>query len=458
MVLDEHVYSDAGISGSSLEGRPGIQALLKAASTAPPPFDVVLVDDTSRLARDTADAIRIVQHLTFAGVRIIFISQGLDTASEQAETLVAVHGVVDQLYIKELRHKTRRGIKGQIDRGFHSGGKTYGYRSLKVYDPSGRKDADGPAVIGKRLEVDPDQATTIRQIFTWYVDGVSHPEMADRLNTTNVLTPRGTPWTRHHTQRILRNERYLGRQVWGQVRYERRPGTNKLIPRQQPRDHWHVVDNPDLRIIEDALWQCAVERRTAVARRLRHTSTPGAHGRSGAYSKHLLVGLSRCGTCGKSVSIVSSGHGSPRYGCPNSWHNGRTACDAREIVRAKVADPLVLDGLRTALLKPVMVRRITKAVTAEVTNALQMRPSERDALKSRRDTVASKLANLVKAVEAGVALSTVQQQISKREIELRQAERELDALSRFPEVDIKVLPAWVHHQVNDVAGLLADDP
>ena len=107
-----------------------------------------------------------VQHLTFAGVRLIFISQGLNTASEQAETLVAVHGVVDQLYIKELRHKTRRGIKGQIDRGFHSGGKTYGYRSVKVVDASGRRDADGPVVVGKRLEVAAEQAVVIRQIFT----------------------------------------------------------------------------------------------------------------------------------------------------------------------------------------------------------------------------------------------------------------------------------------------------
>ena len=60
-VIDQHIYSDAGITGASLEGRPGIQALLKAAATAPPPFEVLLVDDTSRFARDTADAIRAVQ-------------------------------------------------------------------------------------------------------------------------------------------------------------------------------------------------------------------------------------------------------------------------------------------------------------------------------------------------------------------------------------------------------------
>ena len=34
-LIDEHIYSDAGIPGSSLDGRPGIQALLKTATTSP---------------------------------------------------------------------------------------------------------------------------------------------------------------------------------------------------------------------------------------------------------------------------------------------------------------------------------------------------------------------------------------------------------------------------------------
>ena len=104
------------------------------------------------------------------------------------------------------------------------------------------------------------------------------------------------------------------------------------------------------------------------------------------------------------------------------------------------------------------MRRITKAVTAEVTKALQARPSDRDALQRRRDAVARKLANLVEALEAGVASPTVQQQITKREVELHEIEGELVQLSRLPDVDVKVLPSWVRQQMSDVARLLADDP
>jgi len=91
-----------GISGSSIDGRPGLQALLAAAEQTPRPIDVLLVDDSSRVSRDTADAIRIMQRLKFCGIRVIYISQNFDSANEQAETLVAVRGMVDSLYLREM--------------------------------------------------------------------------------------------------------------------------------------------------------------------------------------------------------------------------------------------------------------------------------------------------------------------------------------------------------------------
>src|SRR5688500_9611772 len=60
-----HVYADAAISGASLEGRAGLAALLLATATPPLPFDVLLVDDSSRITRDLADALRVMHQLRF---------------------------------------------------------------------------------------------------------------------------------------------------------------------------------------------------------------------------------------------------------------------------------------------------------------------------------------------------------------------------------------------------------
>src|SRR5262245_31310907 len=72
-VVAEHVHTDAAISGSSLD-RPGIRALLDAVGRRPSPFDVLLVDDSSRVSRDLADAVRFMQQVKFYGIRVIFIS------------------------------------------------------------------------------------------------------------------------------------------------------------------------------------------------------------------------------------------------------------------------------------------------------------------------------------------------------------------------------------------------
>ncbi len=146
-VLDEHVYRDVAISGATLEGRPGIQALLAAAATSPRPFDVVLVDDSSRVARDLRDALQVLRMLTFFGIRTIYISQQIDSQNEQAETLLTVHGLVDGLYLQEAAKKIKRGLAGQLERGFHTGGKTFGYRTEPVTN-------DQADVIGHRVMVD----------------------------------------------------------------------------------------------------------------------------------------------------------------------------------------------------------------------------------------------------------------------------------------------------------------
>jgi DNA invertase Pin-like site-specific DNA recombinase len=84
-------------------------------------FDVVLVDDTSRLSRKLADSLRIFEQLKFAGIRIVYVSQVIDTDSEQAELLLATHGIVDSLYIRELAKKVHRGVEGRDSRIAHGG-------------------------------------------------------------------------------------------------------------------------------------------------------------------------------------------------------------------------------------------------------------------------------------------------------------------------------------------------
>src|SRR5215471_4418826 len=75
-VVEEFVRADRAISAAAVAGRVEFKALLDAAKKRPRPFDRILVDDSSRLARNLADALKAVEVLTFHGVGVSFISQG----------------------------------------------------------------------------------------------------------------------------------------------------------------------------------------------------------------------------------------------------------------------------------------------------------------------------------------------------------------------------------------------
>ncbi len=119
--LEDHVYVDEALSGVGAD-RPGLGRLMDAALSPSRPFDVILLDDSSRLARNTKDALSIFERLNFAGIRLIAVSQGIDSDNEQAQVLVTVHGMVDSLYVKELAKKTHRGLEGLVLRGQHATG------------------------------------------------------------------------------------------------------------------------------------------------------------------------------------------------------------------------------------------------------------------------------------------------------------------------------------------------
>jgi DNA invertase Pin-like site-specific DNA recombinase len=94
------VYSDKGISGAGAD-RKDYQKLVRAASSPNCPFTVVLVDDTSRAGRDLEETLRLHNLLRFHRIRLIAISQGIDSTSKQSKLLITVHGLVDEIYWQE---------------------------------------------------------------------------------------------------------------------------------------------------------------------------------------------------------------------------------------------------------------------------------------------------------------------------------------------------------------------
>ncbi len=145
VVLEDHVYTDHAKSGANPD-RPGLTALREAAQQHS--FDVVLVDDLSRLARDNALMLLVLNDLQYAGVRVVSVADNLDTSDDNALLGIQVRGVFNELLLSDLRKKTLRGQLGQKERNFFVGEATFGYCSEAAgtisYDKHGRARPEGP--------------------------------------------------------------------------------------------------------------------------------------------------------------------------------------------------------------------------------------------------------------------------------------------------------------------------
>ena len=287
-------FTDMAISGASLH-RPGLQSLLDHAARGG--IDMVLCEALDRLSRDQADVATLYKQLAFHGAGISTLSEG-----EISELHVGLKGTMNQLFLKDLASKTRRGLRGRVEAGRSGGGNSYGYDVVR------RLGDDGQPVTGERT-INEAEADTIRRIFTEFADGTSPKAIARGLNDDGIPGPSGKLWRdtaiRGHRARgtgILNNELYVGRLVWNRLRYVKDPATGKRVSRLNPQAEWITQEVPDLRIVEDALWDRVKTRQGEI------DATPAVQGikQSRFWEKrrstHLLTGKLVCGACGGTVA------------------------------------------------------------------------------------------------------------------------------------------------------------
>ena len=359
-VLDECIFTDLAISGATA-ARAGLQKLLAAAQTKPRPFDVILVDDTSRLSRDLGDSDRIVKRLKFAGIKVCFVAQGFDSDSESAGMLTAIYGGINEQYRVDLGKKTFRGVEQLALSGLHTGGRVFGYRHVPIESALELDSYGRPAIKGVRLQVDPNQAPTIRRIFERYTGGHSMKRIAIGLNSDGIPSPQpreGRPqsWAQSSVRHILLNERYRGVVVWGKTKKVHSPETGKRIYRRRPSSEWRRVEVPAQRIVSEELWNRTHERLKLV-QELYGVREGKRRGRAVA-SPYLFTGLLVCSECGGSITIVSGRcrkREDSRYGCSRHAQRGDSVCRNALLVRRLELERQLVAGLEETVLHPDVV-------------------------------------------------------------------------------------------------------
>ena len=442
------VFTDFAISGAAGidEGaRPGLNAMLARVEAGG--VDQVLAEATDRIARHQGDAFTIRERLTFAGARLFTLSDG-----EVTEITATFRGLMDAQFRKDLAAKVKRGQRGTISQKRFAAGIAYGYRKAN------RLDANGELIRGLR-EVDDDQAEVVRRIFREFAAGVSPRQIADRLNADGVpaVQPRsgGNSFWRGSTiygdrkrkNGILQNQLYVGKLIFNRTRKIVDPRTRKALIRANPESEWLIEDVPELRIVDDQLWQSVQDVLGMVqARRPERSRRP----------KHMLSGIVRCGVCGGAWTVI----GRERWGCSRHREGGPAACSNNRTTETASMEERVLKGLQDHMLDPELVEIYVREYHLEHARRAKELSRESERLKKRHAEAVAKVERLVMAVADGA-----DEFVEIREV-LCKAREERDALASELQ-QIEQLPVVALHpsviadyraQVAKLNAALAENP
>ena len=422
--LVEH-FKDEALTGSQSD-RPNYQRMLTAAASRK--FDVLLMDDLSRLARDQVESERVIRRLEFGGIRILAVSDGYDSQSKARKIQRGVKGLMNELYLDDLKDKTHRGLEGQALKRFWAGGKPYGYKLVRIKDPV-RQDAHGEALaLGTRLEIDPETDTIVAEIFRRYADGWSPRAIADELNRRGVPSP-GSTWRNRTVRRVsgwqgsavkamLANELYRGIYVWNKTAWVKDPDSGRRRVIQRPESERVRHHLPELQIVPDELWQ-RVQVRHAQATEKGANIREGIR-RAGRQPAYLFSSLLKCGLCGANLTIIGGQGIWKSYGCSTRKEGGEHACGNALTVRLSIVEARLLERIKRDLLSDEAIAELQ----ARAVRALTQTKSQTDTSAARISTLTTEIQNLTEAIATG-ALRT-SKAIAER---LALAERELAQLS-----------------------------
>ena len=111
----------------------------------------------------------------------------------------------------------------------------------------------------------------VRRVFELFVTGTSPIAVARALNTEGVQGPQGRFWRdttiRGHAGRgtgILRNQLYVSRLVWNRLSYAKEPTTGRRVSRPNARVQLIAREAPELRILDQEVWEQAQQRLGAI--------------------------------------------------------------------------------------------------------------------------------------------------------------------------------------------------
>jgi len=343
---------DDGLSGADID-LPGLNRVQELAVSGG--FDVLVTRELDRLSRSLVKQLLVERDLKMHGVAIEYVL-GEYPDTPEGRLNKNIRATIAE-FERELL--ARRMTRGRINR-VRSGGVMVHSRPPYGYDVV--RGADGL----QRLVINPEQAEVVKNVFTWYRDGMNIEAIARRLENDKVPSAADIhgwhkkrarfTWGRGVVSQMLKNETYIGR--W---RY-RAAGEDLLV--EVPA----IVTEAEF---DAARARLEVNKRMSKRNRKYH---------------YLLAGHVVCGHCGLRMIGRATHKGKYKYYyCPATMRRDSARDCNLPHIRADRVDEEVWSWVKDLLTDPDAIERGLSELRAKQDQGQQLRElDKRIAAQSRK--------------------------------------------------------------------------
>jgi len=385
--------------------RPGLLTMLRDA--ADDQFDVILAWREDRLYRGMRAMLLVLETIQQNNISIMLALETFDPATAPLKAWLA------QVELEIIKERMTMGVKARLKAGkANSGQDRYGYQR-----------------VGERIEVVPEEAEWVRQIFAWYIEGITAQEIRKRLIASNApqkiaTTTRRIPWSVSSIQGILQgaDDYAIG------IKTQRREGESfqiKMDPILDMETYRQFMDIKGKRIFPPTeipkrdflirgLLYCPCGYRMSV-----HISTTSRKQWDGEWKSGKIYGDYMC-IC-KHQELVSSD-------CPHTVNNQK-------------ADQNVWEQVCSAINHPELLMDQARILVDELKESVLLQGTDKDLIEKELDNILiNRQWTITRARRGVISEAEMEQQLTSMSIRQVELKTQLAAIQEA--IDARVLVDW----------------
>jgi len=389
----QYVYCDYSISGLD-SSRLGYSSYKRVLEDTEEFVSGTLIDDFTRACRDELEWWKLAAMSKRLGKGLFGVSDKFDLNSAHADILMFAYGLLSRLFIKGLREKVVRGMKGGARRFTCLGKQPLGFTRRILRDESGsvvRRQDGRPR---HQPCWDPDTQNAAVMLFKLFYVKCKSPYRITQI--FNRLKVEGWDrWTQKGIVELLHNPAYIGVFIWNKYRKEFNPETMKWEKKLNPHSEWEVYYNKHLALIPMEWWR-GTQRKFAAMKGSKRSSSKLSRNQVSANT--LFSGTLFCDYCKAELKLVRSASSGKSLGCLHGVARS-CGCKLTSSKSTKIIETCLLQFLKDVILTDAAVSNLVDRTNAyiqeeETKPLVNVAPLKADARK-----IKEKIAKLVRFTE-----------------------------------------------------------